>query len=509
MTSEEISDRHLRAVDGLAPVSAKVEFRVRILSRSAVTTVAGQHLAICLVNLLCRMTDLVSAIDIDVPIAKTLVASPNAVPGHDLAEAMRSLVAWATGDEITVDVTPGDRRADICLCIGDDVRAERGAISLHALADGWRAWVGTVDRLPKDPTAFTATNPLGAFFAASILAGEVFKRTRGITRGRFIEEFAYSLWSGETGNWAELKDGPPIAELSLPPLYVVGAGAVGQGLINLIGASAFGSSYLVTIDDDIHDITNFNRCFVAGVGDKGDPKIDAVTRYRGLTGIGGIEFRGTISAYVRSVKPGLRSDLAEREARDVFNCVVSCVDKGSSRQDIQGLWPNILVGGSTLGLSAKTIVYDLANATPCLACHNPPEKDGERLRKIEQHVRAMSAQEQREFLAGISDIDEVLDYLAGSSRCGSVGEASLRAFATQADREFSVSFVSMAASVLVASRLFARLLFGRHAHESELAPMTSLAFLNGSIDHARTSIDSQCGKCGGDPRGSFEANSPA
>jgi hypothetical protein len=328
-------------------------------------------------------------------------------------------------------------------------------------------------------------------------------RSRGLERGRWIEEFGHSLWSGETGDWSELVDGPPLAGAELPPIYVVGAGAVGQGLLNLMGAAHFGSTYVVTLDDDRHDRTNLNRCFLAGVDDQDLSKVDAVRRFRQLAGFDGFEFKGALRDYLASPKPSLKEDLAALEAQDIYEYVVSCVDKGTSRQDVQGLWPKLIFGGSTSGLSAKTNVYDLAAGSPCLGCHNPPEKDGESLRKLEQHARRLTPDEQRAFFDGkVSDVQAVLDYLEAGEKCGMVGEAAFRAVALESSREFSVSFVSMAAAVLLASRLFNRLAFHNQV-ELGRPWMTSLAFRNMSVSDDNLTVDGSCRRCGGDPSTAF------
>jgi len=49
----------------------------------------------------------------------------------------------------------------------------------------------------------------------------------------------------------------------------------------------------------------------------------------------------------------------------------------------------MVVGGSTDALTAKAIVYDGDPRHACLACHNPREEDGARLRRLEQEVRGM------------------------------------------------------------------------------------------------------------------------
>ncbi len=501
MTSESIGDRHLRAVDGLLPPDARRLLTVRILSRGAAGRIAGQHLILCLVNLLGRMADLVGRVELDLPQTPLRVVTPFESAPDQLPDAAAALVRWAVSDAVEVATIEGSAAPDIWLCVGEDVAAPAGAPALHAQALGWRAWVGAASHCPRLSRCADSPNPLGPFFAACLLAGEVFKRARGIRRGRYIDDFACSLWSGEQGDWSALVDGPEIEGLALPPFYLIGAGAVGQGLINLVGAACFASPYVVTIDDDRHDRTNLNRCFLAGLKDLEAHKVEAVRRFRRLAGVGGHDFPGTLADYLRH-GADLRPDVAAAEREDRFDCVVSCVDKGSSRQDVQGLWPRFLLGGSTSGLSAKTNLYDLPAGTPCLGCHNPPEQDGDRLRKVEQRIRAMTQAQREAYLREAPDAPAILAYLANGERCGGVGEAEFRAFATRQAKEFSVSFVSMAASALLAARLFARLLFPT-APLNRLAPMTSIAFLNASIDHARLSVDPFCRRCGGDPAGRF------
>jgi hypothetical protein len=143
-----------------------------------------------------------------------------------------------------------------------------------------------------------------------------------------------------------------------------------------------------------------------------------------------------------------------------------------------------------VALSAKTNVYDFSPGTPCLGCHNPPEKDGERLRELERLLRGMPKKEQEVYLrAHVADPEPILEHLA-AERCGTVGEAMLRDIATASPREFSVSFVSMAAAVLAASRLFSRLLFG--GADRDRPRMTSIAFLKGSILDADLAVDAAC-----------------
>src|SRR5712664_3242093 len=106
-----------------------------------------------------------------------------------------------------------------------------------------------------------------------------------------------------------------------------------------------------------------------------------------------IWFGGSSDAVVKRAAR-LRAELAQAEVEGRYGPVVSCVDKGKSRQDIQGLHPRLVLGGSALGLSAKTNVYDGVPGTPCLGCHTPAERDGDCLRELEKRLRALAPAEQ-------------------------------------------------------------------------------------------------------------------
>ena len=225
-------------------------------------------------------------------------------------------------------------RSDIKIDISADPRA--GA-NFYAWGAGWRSWVGAM------PSTFEidemAPGCLEPYFAAAMVAGEVFKVSKGLLKGRLASDDAYSLWTGELGEWDDVAEGPSMVGMTLPPLYLVGAGAVGQGLMQVLGASGLRDPYVVTIDHDYHDEkgTNLNRCFLAGMADILQPKVDAIKRYRSSTGLDGYEFEGKLNDYLTAAKPGLRSAVAESEARDRYDVVVSAVDLNRSRQDIQGL----------------------------------------------------------------------------------------------------------------------------------------------------------------------------
>lgn len=447
-----LGDRHTRPIEGLGLTADPKVVVVRAGDVSG--WIAGQHLLVCITNLLARLHGSVGHIILDAR-GTIEVVMPHHTTSQAAYEAMADLALWANGGAIPV--TEGGVEGDLVVDISRDPRP--GA-DLYAFGSGWKAWVGT------SPISFSEgdrSECLGPYLAAALAVGELFKLSKGLLKGRYAADETYSLWSGEFGQWDELSNGPVVPGTSLPPFYIVGAGAVGQGLIQILGASNLQSAYPVTIDHDHHDLegTNLNRCFLAGVEDIGEPKVDVVRRYRQAAGFAGYEFEGKLTDYLGASKPGLDQRLAVREIDDAYDLIFSAVDINSSRQDIQGLRPTVVVGGSTDGLRAQTNVYGIFPDAECLGCWNEPENTKARAIAKEAELRGLSDAERRATLEGsVDDIEAALAYLAQPEpKCGQLGEAAVRSFSASISPEFSVSFVSMAAAVMAGARLFSHAIF--------------------------------------------------
>ena len=468
----EIGDRHSRPVGGLGDGRG---LAVRILPGPQ-SRLADQHLLACLVNLLCRLAGSVSAIAIDVDDdGVSAVTLPNGAAAGPTFERLRDFADWATGGAI-----PVTRRLDIedAFTISLDPDAPVDMVNLYAAGFGWIAWVGTSP--PRPTGAPDDGNPIGPWFAACLAAGEVFKHARGLRKGRFARDDGYSLWCGGTGSPIDLEQGPTLVGRAIPPFYLVGAGAVGQGLLAILGISGI-ETFVVTIDDDVHDGTNLNRCFIAGTADVPWPKVDAVARYRSLTGLAGAEFAGTLSQFVvNGPLAEMPTAMREDQADERFDLIVSAVDKNASRADVQGLRPELVVGGSTDQLTAKAMTYGLRAGDPCLACYNPPEVVGAVRGELERRIRELTESGARAMLADkgldAAAIDAVIDHVRKSPVCGSAGDQALGALAAGSQREFSASFVSLSAAILAFVRLLQATAFAETQGSRPM--MTTFAFRN-------------------------------
>lgn len=487
MSKIDLGERHRRAVSGLGNTALpKV---VKIIAGQLGNGLARQHLLVCLVNLLARLHGSVKTIQLEVS-GDITVPLPHAAPLGGVFAAMENLAAWANGGRIPVLAATGE--SDITIDISCDPIE---SAHLYAYGAGWKSWIGV--RPPDFPFGDDEPGCLGPYFAATMLAGEVFKMSKGLIKGRHATNDAYSLWTGEVGAWGDLADGPPVSGMSLPAVYLVGAGAVGQGVMQILGASELADAYVVTIDHDHHDKegTNLNRCFLAGIEDILEPKVEVVTRYRGLTNLNGFEFRGRLGDYLISEKVGLRSDLVEAERGDRYDLMISAVDINRSRQDIQGLSPTIVIGGSTDSLRAQATSYGVVENAECLGCWNEPEDDLARAITLEANLRGLDIEERRHRLEGqVGDLDAALAYLATAKpQCGQLGESDVHSFTTAVSPEFSVSFVSMAAAVMTAARLFTVIMWPNEA--SRRAAKGLFQFKTLKADSVTTPRRDACPRC--------------
>lgn len=489
----QISSRHLLPVDGLGAAEHARKLGVSVVVAAEWEShAAGQHLLVCLINLLCRQTDLVAEIEVVCNERPLLVTCPGDPNQDSLWMSLDALVDWAVGKEVRICCRSAPSSADITIAIGcpDQLPANLPVDSLFAIGSGWRVWVGVAEKAPHG-IAPVKEDPMGSFLAASIVAGEVFKRARLAVRGAPILAGGYSLWSRTSSeSWHDLADGPTLRNRTLPPLHVFGVGAVGNALIYTLTAAQLNAPYYVLIDDDKYDKTNLNRCMLAGVRDIDHDKVAAVSDY--VKGHGGdaAPFPCTLQDYVVAAKPDLRDDVAAAVKSYQFGLVASCVDKNSSRQSIQGLWPSLIVGASTLGLNARSDVYNINEQTACLACHNPVEPDGEKIRALQAKLREMQPRDRRDFLLAHGLHAEAIEAYLNAPECGKVGESELRALALKGSPQFSVGFVSMTAGVFLACALLKLSIFDQS--DEYASSMTAFSFWNGRLQPSTLSIDTKC-----------------
>ena len=302
----EIGSRHMLGTDGLAEQPNAMHQYVRIvISQDWADSVPGQLIAECLVNLLARQVGLVEQLEIvsaDVP----LLIHP-IIKGvwQTLTEYLVAVGEWAVGMKVRTGDNSSPHEADHTIVIGGATTLD-SAKTIACIADSWKAWVGELKNVPDDRPS-PSLNPVGPFFAAALAAGEIFKRTWGLRRGRFLDNHAYSLWKNSMSSvWEELDAGPALNELHLPPFVLVGAGAVGNALAYVLIRLENRDIYPVLVDDDVYDKTNLNRCSLAGTEDLNQEKTAVLASRLEEVGIASFPFSGDLKRFVNDGRVGIR-----------------------------------------------------------------------------------------------------------------------------------------------------------------------------------------------------------
>lgn len=453
--ADKLGDRHLHGILNTREFAVQEKTRtgtVQVLTdHSYISTLAGQHLLFMLIDLLSRQFGVVDCINIVVPNVQT--CDMYVSMGKRLPEAVTFAVESVSKGRIESALISSDD-ADATVAIGFSCTAKGDEI-VHGWADGWNVYVGTA---PKDTMAFTGSyNPLGPYFAACVLAAEVFKRIGRMNPqyGAFAESLYYSLWSEQRyDSWDEMPSGLEVNGLQLPDLTIVGLGAVGQAVALALGMLPdIVWRRVVLIDKETYDITNHNRCVLADALDvvEETPKVDVVKRFFDLRGIKAYGFEGTWERFA--------FESPERNPDYKYEWLFSCVDNNVARHSIQRFWPRYIFGGSTVNMTAKVTLYELGSEFECMMCYNQPEKNPESpeeirvalLQKDEVEVRRLSQK------AG-ADLTLVMNYLH-SPTCGSLGESEIRKFQTTVI-EPSVGFASVGAGIMLVARFLRCLMQG-------------------------------------------------
>lgn len=385
---------------------------------------------------------MIEGIEVVSPSAALLIHPVVAAAEGTLPEYLKALGAWSVGIEVITASVSTSNQPDHTVVIGTHPMQD-SPDAIACIADGWKAWIGRSQDAPQVSPSLSE-NPIGPLFAAALVAGEIFKKTWGLRRGRFLEQNGYSLWTNDAdSSWDSLHAGPELAGLRISAFLLVGCGAVGNVLAYVLIHLKASDAYPVLLDDDSYDTSNLNRCPLSGTEDLKKNKATVLALRLIEAGIESYPFDGRLMQFVGDPRRGLRGDIAKEINNGSFPMVVSCVDKGDGRQDIQGLHPSMLFGGSTLHLQAKTNIYTGESDAACLGCHNPREQRAEAMVEIERELRAMSAEDRATFLKE-RDLDtrEVEAYLS-DPQCGQLGRAALLNFAASPAPEFSVGFVSL------------------------------------------------------------------
>ena len=447
----DLGNRHQGNLDGKLLLPGGSGW-VRIsTSRAFASTEGGQHLLWMLVNLLSRQYGVVTGLEIAVPAVDLHIETAPFGSSANLQTTLTDTAALvATGQmEIRTAMPTNERN-----CVSVECADIQNSV-WSATADGWNLHVGPGEIPEIIPTSRIS---IGAYFAASVLAAEVFKTIRGYDPNRRpMRPVIMSLWTLQTyDDPTQVPKAPSeIAHLPLP--YLVGAGAVGQALAATFITSRVGPRQIILIDGDAIDdeLTNLNRYCLSIASNRGRNKAGLVSEYFARGGLEAFPFPLNWAEYVQSGKhDSVPSPIHSAERAGRFEFIISCVDKNTSRHSLQRMWPKLIVGASTHGLSVSVQIYNLNADQECLMCANPLETDGWTLEAELTRLQKLSHAEREAESRRVGVDPTLLIAHLRDPKCGTLGEAELRRFRVSNLRhDWSVGFVSVGAGVMLAAVL--------------------------------------------------------
>ncbi|HYW55766.1 MAG TPA: hypothetical protein VE934_02305 [Polaromonas sp.] len=246
--------------------------------------------------------------------------------------------------------------ATAILNVGNTVRPDLPWTSINA--NGWIARCTSGSKPLPEGSAIA--NPLACMLAASFGVAEVFKRIYGVPphKAAPMKDVAFSLFELSV----EFTDfGPRLPDsISLPNTLLLGAGAIGNGIVLLSSQLPLLGRMLV-LDKQVFGPENYATCALLDVADWiGKPKAKRLAGWlttRSCLAVTG-EQATVQSAMDDGLLDGLRPDL-----------VINGLDDIGARKAVQKVWPSLLVDGGINSVGAAVRAHSMSHRhLACMRC---------------------------------------------------------------------------------------------------------------------------------------------
>jgi hypothetical protein len=430
---------------------ARIPAKVTItLSDESARIPCAQHLTWMLASLLARQSFAVNRILFNIPAGVPVLVrlSPLISVDNDFVNALHEGLSLI--NPMVVSDNNQDSRTSISIRVGAGpvIPAD---FSIATSADGWSGYVGQrcTDQIGE------SSNPTGAYIAAALSAGEVFKFARGMleTSGSYAECLWLNGYNFCLSDSAIKTPGLP-TEAYLEPTTIAGVGAVANGFLHTLYAIPQLRGALTLIDDDKAGITrdNLERYVLFG--------LPHVARFHRKASTAAALFEST-QLNVSSADSSWQEWYAIN-SQSALGIVISAVDKNSARHAIQDALPQLILGGATNDMRAQINYYDVAAGSACLKCRNPVEQ-GVPDDVIISNLQLLSSEELSVEAARMRiEIDSLEEFLRDPrANCGMIGGATLQKFAGVTEEPaWSVGFVSSLCGVLLAAEYLKSMIQG-------------------------------------------------
>lgn len=359
------------------------------------------------------------------------------------------------------------------LNVGTQVRPELPWTSI--IANGWvaRCTSGTKPLL----AGCEQDNPIACMLAASFGVTEVFKRVYGVPHESAppLEDAAFSLFEMRS-TFDGL--GPPLPpNIQLPSTLLLGAGAIGNGLV-LLASQLSLNGYMLVLDKQNFGDENYGTCTLLDLENwLGEAKAEMLADW--------LDVRSLLDV------TGLKTTIEDAQDKNLLtdrkiDLVINGLDEIDARKAVQTLWPRLTVDGAINSAGAAVVTHSMAHREfACLRCaFDLPAKDhltaqsevtglsraslrGDQNRQISDEDIAGAAEAMRPFL--------LQQQRLGRPICSTMAAAQAAGLGLKLKTGFrpSVPFVATAAAALVWAQVLRNLLWPdeRLVHTFQMASL--------------------------------------
>jgi len=359
-------------------------------------------------------------------------------------------------------------RFDAILSVGARAHPELPWTTINSNGFVARATSGPADI----PAQCDLGNPIGALAASCLGVGEIFKRLIGLKseRGALLNGFSFSLrnYSSSAPDY-----GPQIPRTLPDDLLVVGAGAIGNGIVHLISCLPF-SGKIHLVDREEFGPENLGTCILVSPRDLGTPKGHALAAMLRKAGIRAEGFYCTLAQYA--------AGLTE------YPSAVACgLDNIDVRHEVQReLWPDIAVDGAIGDFTCQVSRHPWSEDVACLICMFQ-KPVGQPAEEVQSEATGISRDRLRNPDSLVTEVDvcaapvikqHSLKSMLGQPICAVVQHAMAKMFSSEEQQEGfepSVPFVACFSSCMVMAEALAHLC----KWKSILEPRFQFDFLHG------------------------------
>jgi molybdopterin/thiamine biosynthesis adenylyltransferase len=285
-----------------------------------------------------------------------------------------------------------------------------------------------------------------------------------------LNGFSFSL-----RNYAESTSGygPAIPERLPFDLLVVGAGAIGNGIIHLVSRLPF-TGTITVVDREEYGPENLGTCILMTADDSEKPKAARLASILNNCGIRATGFAGTFERYAHDLQ-------------QFPEIVLNGLDNIDVRHEVQGtLWPNTVIDGAIGDFMCQVSRHPWPADIACLIClfQQPPGRPAE---DIQSEITGLSKARLQNPNAVVTEVDvkaappekqDALRSFVGHPVCSVVQHAMAQKFSSErqaADFEPSVPFVACFSACMVMTEALAYLC----DWETKLEPRFQFDFLLG------------------------------